>query len=76
MADKRILERLVNTHARAPLQSKEAAIADDLTARIRHPKQWILRHPLRAARRERAIAAAFAATAIGFIAAVWARRSR
>lgn len=69
MSKKHVVERLVNMHARAPLHSTEAAVADDLTSRIRHPKRWTLRHPIRAGRRHK-IAAAL--TLIGVAAAVLA----
>jgi hypothetical protein len=74
MADKHIVKRLTNTHAREPLHSAEAARIDDVTARIRQPKRWMLRHPLRAARRQRGLAITFAA--IGLVAAVLARHLR
>ena len=47
---------------------------DDLTARVRRPKRWMLRHPIRAARRHSGAALVF--LFFGVVAGILAYRQR
>ena len=47
-----------------------SAAMEDLTARVRHPKRWVLRHPLRAAGRHRRVAVTL--TVLGVLAMILA----
>ena len=53
------------------METGSSAAVEDLTAQVRHPKRWMLRHPMRAARRRR-IRVAVALTVLGVLAMVLA----
>ncbi len=54
------------------VEAPKHAGVDDLTQRIRRPTRWMLRHPLRAARRRMSVVLTL--SVIGVVAAVLATR--
>ena len=69
--------RLVNNGGRrgASVETGSSAAVEDLTARVRHPRRWMLRHPLRAARR-RHLRVAVTLTLLGILAGCLAIKRR
>lgn len=57
----------------ARVEEVSSAAVEDLTARVRHPTRWMLRHPLRVARRR--IGVAVTLTVLGVVAIVLATRA-
>lgn len=53
---------------------RKNADLNDLTARLRRPKRWMLRHPLRAARRQRTVVVML--IVVGVVAGFLANRRR
>ena len=74
MAEKGIRQRLAWFARLRPAELLEDRFLEDLTSRIRRPNRWMLRHPLRAARRRRRLALTVAL--IGVLATALASQQR
>jgi hypothetical protein len=55
--------------------SRAAAELDDLTTRLRHPRQWMFRHPVRSARRHGKLTLALTVIGVAVAVVVLRRRS-